>query len=75
MISYHCDSNAIIASPFKYQSEKHRLLDYGAIMKRIKDWNMLLDLQMLDNEAIAEYKCIIKPEWLLGYQLVPPHIH
>ena len=75
MIAYHCDYNAIISAPFKSCSNKHRLLAYGAIMQRLKDRNMLVDLQILDNEANTEYKRIINSEWGVGYQLVPPHIH
>ena len=56
MIAYNCDSNAIIAAPFKSCSGKHRLLAYGAIMQCLKDRNMLVDLQILDNEASTEYK-------------------
>ena len=44
-------------------------------MQRLKDRNMLVDLQTLDNEASTEYKHIINYEWGIGYQLVPPHIH
>ena len=44
-------------------------------MQRLKDHNMMVDLQILDNEASTEYKCIIKSERGVGYQLVPPHIH
>ena len=44
-------------------------------MQRLKDWNMLVDLQILDNEAITEYKRIIKSDLGVGYQLEPPHIH
>ena len=44
-------------------------------MQRLKDHNMLVDLQILDNKASTEYKRIIKYEWGVGYQLVPPHIH
>ena len=72
---YNCDSNAIIDNHFKSCSDKHRLLAYGAIMKCIKDRNILVYLQILDNEAITEYKRIIKAEWGVGYQLVTPHIH
>ena len=36
---------------------------------------MLVDLQILDNEASTEYKCITKSDWGVGYQLVTPHIH
>ena len=44
-------------------------------MQRLKDRNMLVDLQILDNEASTEYKRIIKSEWGFGYQLVWPHIN
>ena len=70
MIAYHCDSNSIIAVPFKSHTDKHRLMAYGAIMKRLKEVNMLVDLQILDNEASAEYKRIIKAEWGVEYQQV-----
>ena len=36
---------------------------------------MLADLQILDNEASSEYKCIIKSKLGVGYQLVPPRTH
>ena len=36
---------------------------------------MLVDLQRLNNKASTKYKRIIKAEWGVGYQLVPPHIH
>ena len=63
MISYHSDSNASIAATFKSCADKHRLLTYGAIMQLLKDRNMLLDLQILDNRASTEYKRIIKDYW------------
>ena len=44
-------------------------------MQRLKDRSMLVDLHILDNKASAEYKHIIKSEWGVEYQLVPPHIH
>ena len=75
MISYHFDSNDIIAATFKSRDEKHRLLAYTSIMQRLKDHNMLVDLQILDNKSSAEYKRIINSGWEVKYQLVPPHIH
>ena len=50
MIAYNCYSNVIIASTFKSRADKHRLLAYGTIMQRLKDHNMLVDLQILGNE-------------------------
>ena len=63
MIAYHCDSNAIFSAPFKSHANKQRLLSYGAIMQRLKDRNILVDLQILDNETSTEYKRIVKSEW------------
>ena len=51
MIAYHCDYNGNIAASFKYRTDKHRLLAYGAIMQRLKDHNMLVGLQILYNKA------------------------
>ena len=75
MIAYHCGSNAIISTSFKSRAQKHIRFAYGAIMHRLKYCNMLVDLHILDNESISEYKRIIKSEWGVGYQLVPTHIH
>ena len=59
IIVYHCDSSSIITAPFKSFADKHRLLAYGAIMKRLKDLNMLV-------EVSTDYKRIIKAEWGVG---------
>ena len=75
IIAYHCDSNVIISTPFKSRFNKYILLSYSAIMQRITDCNMMVDLQILDNEEITDYKGIIKSEWGVGSQLLPPHIH
>ena len=75
LIAYHFYSNDIISSPFKSCSDKQRLLSYGAIMQLLKDRTIPVDLQILDKEASAEYNLIFKAEWVVGYQLVPPHIH
>ena len=47
----------------------------NAIIQHLKNRNIMVDLQILDNEYITEYKCIIKADWGVGYQSVPPHIH
>ena len=74
MIAYHCYYNAIIAAPFKSCANKHRLLAYNAIMQHLRYRKIVMDLQMLDNEASAEYKLIINSGWRVEYQLVPPRI-
>ena len=51
MVAYHCYANAIMAAPFKSRKDKYRMVAYNTIMQRLKDINMLVHLQILDNEA------------------------
>ena len=75
MNAYHCNSNVILAEPFKTRADKHRLIAYNNIMQRLKDKHLLVDLQILNNEAINAYKQTITSDWGIKFQLVPPHIH
>ena len=75
MVAYHCDSNAIIVVPFKTRKDKDRMVSYNTTMQRLKDRDILVNLQILDNEAIKEYKMLIKDKCNINYQLVPSHIH
>ena len=54
MILFHCDSNTILQAPFKTKARKHRLAAYNSIRGRLKSLGHKVDLQILDNEAIAE---------------------
>ena len=42
-------------------------------MQRLRDHEMTVNLQILDNEASADYKKVIKLKWNANYQLVPPN--
>ena len=75
MIAYHCDANLIIAEPFSSGKDMHRLLAYNKIMQQLTDNKLSLNLQILDNEASAEYKQYIKKNWNSKYQLLPPPTH
>ena len=75
MIAYHCDANLILANPFASRKETHRLLAYDKIMQQLTDNKIIVDLQILDNEASAEYERAIKKKWNANYQLVPPNTH
>ena len=44
-------------------------------MQGLADNKLSVELQILDNEASAEYKLSIKPNWNDNYQLVLPHTH
>ena len=75
MITYHCDANMILAVPFKTSKDTHRLKSYDKIMQRLRNYKFIVDLQILDNEASAEYKRVIKNKWNFNYQLVPHNTH
>ena len=75
MIAYHCDANLILAEPFSSIKDTHRLLAYNKIMQRLTKNKLSVDLQILDNEASAEYKRAIKTKWNANYQLVPHNTH
>ena len=75
MIAYHFDANRILAKPFSSRKETHRLLAYENIMQQLTDNRLMVDLQILDKKASAEYKRAIKTKWNANYQLVPPNIH
>ena len=51
IVAYHCDSNSIMVVPFKTRKDKDCMAAYNTIMQRLKDRYMLVNLQILDNEA------------------------
>ena len=44
-------------------------------MQHLRDHQLRVDLQILDNQASADYKRLIKEKWKINYQLVPPNTH
>ena len=72
MVAYCCDANLIIAEPFASRKDKHLLLAYDKIMRRLLNNKINVDLQILDNEASAEYNRSIMEKRNANYQLVPP---
>ena len=75
MISYHCDANLILAEPFTSIKDKHRLLAYDKLMQILRDNKLTVNLQILNNEASAENKWVIKKKWNANYQLAPTNMH
>ena len=51
MIAYHCDANLILAKPFSSRKDMHQLLAYDKIMQRLTNNKLIVDKQILDNEA------------------------
>ena len=47
MIAYHCNTNLMLAVPFKSGKDTHRLLAYDKIMQILRDHELTVDLQIL----------------------------
>ena len=60
MIAYHCNANLTPAVPLKSRKYTHHILAYDKLMQRLRNHEMTVNLQILDNEASAEYKKVIK---------------
>ncbi len=75
MIAHHTNGNLILQQAFKTRSNKHRIAAYNAIMTRLAAHGLAADLQILDNEASADYKHTITVTWQVKFQLVPPDMH
>ena len=60
MIVYHCDANLILAVPFTSRKNKHILLAYDKLMRRLRDNKLTVDLKILAIEASVKYKRAIK---------------
>ena len=48
MIAYHCDFNTILQAPFVNREDKHRIIAYNSIMKKLTDRGHHVDIQILE---------------------------
>ena len=74
MVAYH-SSNVILVEPFSSRKDKNRLAAYNAIMQRLKEKDLLVDLHILDNECSKEYQATIRIRWKVQFQPIPPDMH
>jgi hypothetical protein len=75
IIAFHTAGNLILQQLFKSKSDHHRIAAYNAIMTCLAARGLLVDLQILNNEASAVYKEAITFKWNAKFQLVPPDMH
>jgi hypothetical protein len=75
MIAFHSNGNLILQLAFKSKSDRHCIAAYNAIMTHLAARGLLVDLQILDNEASAAYKEAVTFKWNAKFQLVPPDMH
>jgi hypothetical protein len=74
LVLYTQDDNAILVEPLKNRSEAEQLKAYTTLLTRASKGSAL-SLHWMDNEASAGLKDLLRTQFNLKYQLVPPHIH
>ncbi len=75
MIAYHTDGNLILQHAFQTKADKHRIPAFNTIMALLAAYGLLVDLNIRDNEASADFKQVITESWKNKFQLVPPDMH
>jgi hypothetical protein len=56
MIAYHTDGNLILQQVFQLKADKHRIPAFNAIMAQLAARGLLVDLNIRDNKASADFK-------------------
>ena len=74
MVMCEIDGNAILIATMKNRTEGEMIKAYLSLIQRLKNAKIKPKHQILDNEALEEYKRIIKENGMT-YQLVPPDMH
>ncbi len=75
MIAYHTDENLIPQQAFQTKADTHRISAFNNIMERLAARGLLVDLNIRDNEASANFKGVITESWKTKFQLVLPDMH
>jgi hypothetical protein len=69
------DGNLILQQAFRTKPDKHCIPAFNTIMTRLAACRLLVDLNIRDNEASADFKQVITKSWETKFQLVPPDMH
>ncbi len=75
MIVYHTDSNIILQQTFQTKADKHCIPAFNTIMARLAARGLLVDLNIRNNEASADFKQVITESRKTKFQLVPQDMH
>jgi hypothetical protein len=75
MIAYHTGGNLILQQAFQTKADKHCIPVFDTIMARLAACGLLVDLNIRDNKASADFKQVITEPWKTKFQLVPPDMH
>jgi hypothetical protein len=56
MIAYHTDGSLILQQAFQTKADKCRIPAFNTLMARLATCGLLVDLNIRDNEASADFK-------------------
>jgi hypothetical protein len=59
MIAYHTDGNRILQQAFQTKADKHHIAVFNTIMARLATCGLLVDCNIRDNAASADFKQVI----------------
>ena len=75
MVMVEIDSNAILVEPIKNRTDTELSIAYRAMMLRLKQAGIITQNHILDNEVSNAMKNIIRDEYQMKLELVPPGCH
>ena len=75
MVMVEIDSNAIVVDPVKNRTDAELTRAYRAMMLRLKQVGITPQKHILDNEVSNAMKTVIRDEYKIKLELVPPGCH
>jgi len=75
MVMVDIDSSGIIVEPMKSRKDAEMTRAYQALMKRLRRANITPKKHVLDNEVSEAMKTLIRDEYKMQLELVPPGCH
>ena len=75
MVMVEIDSNAILVEPLKSRNDQELARAYKTLMTRLQQAGIVPKKHVLDNEVSKAMKSIIKEEYRMEMELVPPGCH
>ena len=75
MVMVEIDGNAILVEPIKSRTDAELTRAYHAMMLRLKQADIIPQKHILDNEVSNAMKTIIRDEYKMKLELVPPGCH
>ena len=75
MVMVEIDSNAILVEPLKSRKDQELTRAYKVLMQRLQQAGIVPKKHVLDNEVSQAMKSIIKEEYRMEMELVPPGCH